>query len=141
MKRNMSDAEKAYWADFNPKGEMYQQMLKQSNDPNFTWYRPCGSCGHDLNTGEIFSDYKPFGWASQIEELLVNASLSEQAKTRNQIICRIVQGIPGITCPQEINGTVAQAQAKIESLIMRNDFSPLIAPEIWAIIQSMKEQE
>lgn len=120
--------------------EFRNELRRRSNDPSIKWHYECDHLTKGVSADIALSDYHPFDHKGQIEELLTIAEMSERWQTKNSIQIRVQQGVPGVLDPHEIDTPPSIASEKIGQMIIENNSSPLIAPEIWAIIQSMKEQ-
>ncbi len=71
-------------------------------------------CTH-TSENDTVSDYHPLT-RDELRELLAVA-LSDRS-TASDVQCRIVQGIPGIVCPHEIDGEVAKRMNKVEEIFV-----------------------
>ena len=79
-------------------------------------YKPI-KCKHEtenIHISETLDDHHPLT-ANEIKKLLERALVVRgNAVCFSEIQCRLIQGVPGITCPHPVHGVVAQKVNHIE---------------------------
>ena len=110
---------------------------------NYTRYElPCGhETGNVKDRGERIPDYHPLT-VTQIEDLLRKAIAhddAQEARSVNSVLCRLVQGIQGMECPERSDGPVSDKADVIREKVLaciklRNQDIPTLAVQLHTIM-------
>lgn len=80
---------------------------------------PCEHETKNLPTSVIVSDYHPLDRESLLQLLRRASTVRGDPYRFSDIQCRVVQGLPGLTCPNQIHGSTAKKIFIIDDIFQK----------------------
>lgn len=80
---------------------------------------PCEHETKNLPTSIIVSDYHPLDRESLLQLLRRASTVRSDPYRFSDIQCRVVQGLPGLTCPNQIHGSTAKKIVIIDTIFQK----------------------